>query len=69
MSFHNVDVNSEFFTPQEFAVEILEIAKHQDVIPCCLNFSAKQFLAFMLFKEYYFLCVLQYIVCFIVENL
>lgn len=54
MSFINLDVHSEFFTPQEYPVEILEIAKNHDVITCCLTPPAKQFLAFMLIKEYYY---------------
>ncbi|CAL8072692.1 unnamed protein product [Orchesella dallaii] len=54
MSFINIDVHSEFFTPQEYPVEILEIAKSNDVITCCLTPPAKQFLAFMLIKEYYY---------------
>lgn len=55
MSFTNIDVHSEFFTPQEFPVEILDIAKKYDVVTCCLNPPAKQFLASMLFKEFYFM--------------
>jgi hypothetical protein len=55
MAFPNIDVNSEFFTPQEFPVEILEVAKKSDVITCCLNPTAKQFFAFMLFKEFYYM--------------
>ncbi|CAG7831733.1 unnamed protein product [Allacma fusca] len=54
MSFFNIDVHSEIFTPQEYAVEILEAAKNQDVVCCCLPSSSKQFVAFMIFKEFYY---------------
>jgi hypothetical protein len=54
MSFFHFDVYSDFFTPQEFPVEILNVAKKHDVVTCCLPPPAKHFLAFMLFKEYYY---------------
>ena len=54
MAFFNIDVHSEIFTPQEYPVEILEAARDQDVVCCCLPCSSKQFVAFMLFKEFYY---------------
>jgi len=54
MASFNFDQYSDFFTPQEFPVEILNIAKDHDVVACCLQPPAKNFLAFMLFKEFYY---------------
>lgn len=54
MSSFTFDVYSDFFTPQEFPVEILNVAKTHDVVACCLPAPAKNFLALMLFKEFYY---------------